>query len=236
MEPLQLVQMPQVPVWLGVVNVIGDVLWLVAYILAIRKGFQEKTYAVPMLCIALNLSWELIYAAIFRFPVDIIAYLRWAWLLADLVIAYQLFRYGRQQQTTPVMVKYFYPVAVVSFISAFIGQLTYHFTFGDTWGMSNAYLINLVMSMLFIAMFFGRNGSSGQSMGTAWTKMLGTGILSVGSCFTITNWLQSSFLVYLFVTIFILDVIYLVLLYADKRLHATQAKIPAVAAASPAAD
>jgi hypothetical protein len=36
--------MAQVPLWLGAVNVIGDVLWIIAYILAIRKGFQEKTY------------------------------------------------------------------------------------------------------------------------------------------------------------------------------------------------
>jgi len=36
--------------------VIGDVLWIIAYILAIRKGFQEKTYGIPMMCIALNLS------------------------------------------------------------------------------------------------------------------------------------------------------------------------------------
>ena len=52
-----LVQMAQVPLWLGAVNVIGDVLWIIAYILAIRKGFQEKTYGIPMMCIALNLSW-----------------------------------------------------------------------------------------------------------------------------------------------------------------------------------
>jgi hypothetical protein len=89
------------------------------------------------------------------------------------------------------------------------------------------------MSMLFIFMFFGRGGSSGQSLGTAWCKMLGTGILSVGSCFTITNWLQSSFLVYLFVTIFILDVIYLMLLYADKQ-PGERAKIAGIETASPA--
>ncbi len=223
--------MAQVPVWLGVVNVIGDVLWIIAYIFAIWKGFKEKTYGIPMLCIALNLSWELIYAAIFRFPNDIIADLRWAWLLLDLVIAYQLFRYGPKWQTTPLMTKYFYPVAVITFVSTFAGQLTFHYTFGDTWGMSNAYLINLVMSMLFIWMFFSRGGSMGQSLGTAWCKMLGTGILSVGSCFTITNWLQSSFLVYLFVTIFILDVIYILLLYADMR-PGEAAKIAGIATAS----
>ncbi len=230
-----LVQIAQVPVWLGVVNVIGDVLWIIAYILAIRKGFQEKTYGFPMMCIALNLSWELIYAAIFRFPNDIIAYLRWGWLLADFVIAYQLLRYGRDWQTTPLMKKYFYSITVITFVSTFLGQLTFHYTFGDTWGMSNAYLINLVMSMLFIFMFFGRGGSSGQSLGTAWCKMLGTGILSVGSCFTITNWLQSSFLVYLFVTIFFLDVMYILLLYADKR-PGEESKIAGIATVSHAAD
>jgi hypothetical protein len=234
--PNHLAQIAQVPVWLGVVNVIGDVLWIIAYILAIRKGFQEKTYGFPMLCIALNLSWELIYAAIFRFPDSIIDYLRWAWLLLDIVIAYQLVRYGRKWQNTPLMVKYFYPVAVILFVSTFLGQLAFHYSFGDTWGMTDAYLINLIMSMLFIWMFFGRGGAAGQSLGVAWTKMLGTGILSAASCFTITNWLQSCFLVYLFISIFILDVIYILLLHADLRKGVDPAKIAGIATAAPAAD
>ncbi len=90
--PYRLVQFTGVPVWLGVVNVLGDVLWLVAYILIIRQGFKDRTYGVPMLCVALNFSWEFIYAVQFPFPNKIIETLRWTWLLTDAVIVYQFFQ------------------------------------------------------------------------------------------------------------------------------------------------
>lgn len=213
---------------LGILNVLGDVLWIVAYVLTIRKGFQDRTYGIPMLCIALNLSWEFIYAAIFPFKQSmIIELLRWAWFILDLVIAYQLFRYGRAWQSTPLTRRFFYPVAIATFISTFVGQLTYHYTLGDPWGITNAYLINLVMSVLFVWMCLHRPGEKGLSIGAAWAKMLGTGVLSLGSCLMITDWLKSSFMVYLYVTIFIFDALYIILLYDDKRQRASQTRIGA---------
>ncbi len=216
--PHALVQLSQVPQWLGIVNIIGDVLWIVAYVLTIRKGFTDRTYGLPMLCIALNFTWEFIYAVIFAFPNTIIQVLRWIWLIADIVIVYQLFRYGRAWQTVPLIRKYFYPLCVAMFVFAYVGQLTFHYSFADQWGMQDAYMINLVMSILFVGMYFGRPGEKGLSIGAAWAKMLGTGILSVGSCFMPV----SSFLVFLFVTIFLFDVAYIVLLYQHPSSLAAQ--------------
>ena len=236
MMPLNSGQTLDLSQLLGILNVLGDGLWIVAYILTIRKGFQDRTYGIPMLCIALNLTWEFIYSAIFPFKKSmIIELLRWAWFILDLVIAYQLFRYGRRWQSTPLMRKFFYPVTLAMFASTFVGQLTYHYTFGDTWGTTNAYLINLVMSMLFVWICLHRPGEKGLSIGAAWAKMLGTGVLSFGSCLMITDWLKSSFLVYLFVTIFIFDVIYIVLLYENKHSLASQTRIDTTVPSSLAA-
>lgn len=233
---IQLGHLAQVPIWLGIINILGDVLWIIAYILTIRKGFQDKTYGIPMLCIALNLSWEFIYAAIFTYPNNIIQILRWIWFITDCVIAYQLFRYGRAWQTIPLIRKYFYPLCVLMFLSAYVGQLTFHYSLADQWGMLDAYMINLVMSMLFVWMYFGRPAEKGLSIGAAWAKMLGTGILSVGSCFMITDWLKSSFLVYLFITIFVFDVAYIALLYYDRYSLSAQARRQATVPGSLAID
>jgi len=215
--PYRLVQLSGgVPVWLGVVNILGDLLWLVAYILIIRQGFKDRTYGVPMLCIALNFTWEFIYAVDFPFPVHLVEILRWAWLLCDVVIVYQLFRYGRDHQNIPPIKQYFYPFCVAMFVSAYLGQLSFHYTFGDKWGVHDAYMINLVMSILFVFMYFGRTRGQGLSLGAAWAKMLGTGILSAGSMFMIKDWLRNSFMVYLYLTIFIFDVVYLALLYRTR--------------------
>src|SRR5271156_3317602 len=115
--PYRLVQLSGgVPVWLGVVNILGDLLWLVAYILIIRQGFKDRTYGVPMLCIALNFTWEFIYAVDFPFPVHLVEILRWAWLLCDVVIVYQLFRYGRDHQNIPPIKQYLYPFCVAMLV------------------------------------------------------------------------------------------------------------------------
>jgi hypothetical protein len=214
--PYTLIQVNGVPIWLGIANVVGDVLWIIAYMLIIREGFRTRTYGIPMLCIGLNFTWELLYAINFPFPNTIIEMLRWAWLVLDMVIVYQLFRFGRNAQTIPLIRQYFIPICVAMFASTFIGQLAFHYTFKDSYGATDAYMINLVMSMLFIFLYFGRRAGAGLSVGAAWAKMLGTGILSLGSCFMIKDWLKASFMVYLFVTIFVLDVIYIALLYRAR--------------------
>jgi hypothetical protein len=224
--PYRLVQfVAGVPIWVGVVNVLGDVLWLVAYILIIRQGFKDRTYGVPMLCVALNFTWEFIYAVQFPFPITIIEALRWAWLLTDAVIVYQLFRYGRDSQTVPLIKQYFFPIAIAMFASTYIAQLTFHYSYSliDNWGGLDAYMINLVMSILFVFLYFSRPGLQGISLGAAWAKMLGTGVLSLGSCFLITDWVKSGFMVYLFLTIFVIDVTYIVLLYRARAAAAGRA-------------
>jgi hypothetical protein len=220
--PYSLIELSGVPIWLAVANVLGDVLWIVAYILIIRQGFKDRTYGLPMVCIALNFTWEFIYAVDYPFPAHSIELLRWAWLLCDVVIVYQLFRYGRESQNIPLIKQYFYPICVAMFASAYLGQLTFHYGFKDQYGIHDAYMINLVMSILFVSMYFGRPLGQGLSVGAAWAKMLGTGILSVASCFMIKDWLKSSFMVYLYVTIFILDLTYIALLYRGRAAAAEQ--------------
>ena len=36
--------------------------WTMVYIAAIRVGFRDKTYAMPMAALGLNIAWEWIYA------------------------------------------------------------------------------------------------------------------------------------------------------------------------------
>jgi hypothetical protein len=75
----------------------GDLLWLLAYILIIRKGFQDRTYGVPLLALALNFTWEFLYTI--QFPPSDWPHivLRWSWLLADMVIRLQEHRVLRDR-------------------------------------------------------------------------------------------------------------------------------------------
>ena len=43
----------------------GSIFWLIAYVLMIRKGFQDSTYGILLLAIMLNFTWEIIYTTIY---------------------------------------------------------------------------------------------------------------------------------------------------------------------------
>ena len=167
----------RLPIWFGIANILSaTVLWIVAYVLIIRQGFKDRTYGIPMLCIALNFTWEFIYAVDFPFPQN--AGRNSALGLAALRHCHRLpvLRYGREGQTIPPLKRYCYPICIAMFISAYVGQLAFHYSLHDKYGVQeDAYMINLVMSMLFVSMYFARPRGEGLSVGAAWAKMLGTG-------------------------------------------------------------
>jgi hypothetical protein len=42
-------------------TLLSGVAWTVVYVVAIRIGFQQRTYAIPAVALALNIAWESIY-------------------------------------------------------------------------------------------------------------------------------------------------------------------------------
>jgi hypothetical protein len=204
-----------------IVTVTGDLLWLLAYTLTIRVGFQQKAFGIPSLAICFNFSWEFIYVVLEPSQNSLKYYLDLSWLITDSVIVYQLFRYGKDLQRVPQMKKYFYPAMIVTMAFCFIGQLAYHREYlgSDPYGYQAAYNINLLMSILFIFLYFERQGLRGLSYGAAWAKMLGTGVLSLGTFISfLHDKVQAPYMEFLFVTIFICDLFYIYLL------HSTQAQ------------
>jgi len=79
-------------------TLLSGVAWTVVYIVSIRVGFTQKTYAIPLAALALNIAWESIYA-VNGLITDrsVQTYINLAWGLADVVIVYTFFRYGREE-------------------------------------------------------------------------------------------------------------------------------------------
>src|SRR5659263_565954 len=89
--------------------------------------------------------------------------------------------------------------------------------FNDWQGAYAAFGQNLVMSILFIVMLFNRNDLRGQSMFIALFKMLGTAISSL-AFYLYQPISQGSFILpFLFVSIFIYDLIYVILIHQKSR-------------------
>ncbi len=228
----------------------GDLLWAIVYIIAIVIGQRQRTYAVPMVAIGLNVTWEVLHTAIYppALFANLIANL--IWLAFDLLIVIQLIRFGRDRQSNDVVRRFFGGVVVGMLGLALVGHATFyrHVTsnaiFPDTDGVVSAFVINLVMSVLFIAFYFERPSGEGISRPIAWLKMFGTAAISAANVIAFetiprvryevqmrkegtAEWVdlgsigsqtvRPGFLYFLFVAILIFDIVYIILLYRRPR-------------------
>lgn len=227
----------------------GGLCWLVTYIDAIRVSAREKVTTIPFVAVALNLTWEVVHSVVYPPPRQIDLVTNFAWLGLDLLILIQVFQYGRARQTIPE-VKRFWPLVVLAtLVLAFEGHVTFHrhvtanSIFPDESGAIPAFIINLVMSVLFISMYFQRTDGCGLSKRVAWGKFLGTACYSLGNTLILQRipevtylvkvkeagsdqWFDAGqvgnttihpgFLYFLFIGITIFDLIYLMVLYRGR--------------------
>ena len=175
-------------------TLLSGVAWAVVYVVAIRIGFQQRTYAIPAVALALSIAWESTYAGrgLAISDPSVQTFINVAWGFADMVIVYTFLRYGRRELPSFVSRPMFVTCTVLIFAAAYVIQWLFIVEFG--WGEApkySAFLQNLFMSGLFIAMFVARQGPRGQSIVIAVAKWIGTlaptiafGILA-GSAFVI---------------------------------------------------
>jgi hypothetical protein len=203
-------------------TLLSGVAWTVVYVVAIRIGFQQRTYAIPAVALALNIAWESIYGIRgLATDTSVQTFVNLAWAAADVVIVYTYLRYGQRELPEFVSRPMFLVWSLLIFATAYIVQWLFIVEFG--WAEApkySAFLQNLLMSGLFIAMFVARQGSRGQSIVIAVAKWIGTlaptivfGILA-GSAFVLGVGLLCS----------VFDLAYLgLLLWARRNLPLDQA-------------
>jgi hypothetical protein len=141
---------------------LSGIAWTIVYIVSIRIGFTQKTYAMPIAALGLNIAWEWIYSIY-----DLTsapgpqAYINLVWALADVVILFTFFRYGRAEFPSFVTRPLFIAWGVAILGTSVAIQLLFIREFGlvDMRAAAySAFLQNLLMSGLFIAIFGGAPG------------------------------------------------------------------------------
>ncbi|MCU1583474.1 MAG: hypothetical protein JWM49_30 [Microbacteriaceae bacterium] len=155
---------------------LSGIAWTIVYIDSIRVGFRQRTYAMPVAALGLNIAWESTYA-IHGLTTGISAQgvINVVWALADLVIVYTFFRFGRSELPKFVSKPMFVGWGVLVFAASFAVQWLFigHFDWMKA-AQYSAFLQNLLMSGLFIALFVARRGSRGQTLLIAIAKWIGT--------------------------------------------------------------
>ena len=215
--------------WYNAFGAAGCALWIVAYILFIRQGWKDRTYGVPMAAICLNITWE---AVTFTgpAPVPLWKWIEGAWLFIDVIILWQLWIHGKSTMLRPSLQRYHHLVIVGMLALATGFHLTWRTFWDDELLFVNAFIINLIMSVLFISLALARPTLSGLTIPGAWCKFLGT-ILTGVQCLVFLpkvmhereSW---AFLWYLVVAIAICDALYLFVLYHLRRITARVGTTP----------
>jgi hypothetical protein len=211
-----------------ILTVISGVCWTIVYIEGIRLGFRDKSYAIPFFALALNFAWESLYTWFgFRTNgVTVQNIFNAVWFMFDIGILYTYFRFGRKyfrsgwRDPRPSGDGIFVAWSMLGLVAAFALEYAFirEFGVGKAAGYS-AFLQNLLMSILFIAMLVQRGNRDGQSLSIAVNKWIGTlaptilyGLIGEGS------FPRGSFLILvagMLCTVF--DLIYIQMLVGLKR-------------------
>ncbi len=195
--------------------IVGGIFWSLTYILIIRRGFKDKTYGMPLAALCANISWEAIFSFIHpHSPPQL--YINYIWFLLDVIIVLQFLKFGKSE-FPKFSINQFYYAFLMALITAFFLVLFITYEFNDFKGAYSAFGQNLMMSILFITMLLSRNDLRGQSFYIALFKMLGTGISSLAFYLYQPIAQGSLLLSFLFVSIFIYDLIYLCLIYQKMQ-------------------
>jgi hypothetical protein len=166
-----------------ILTVVSGVCWTIVYIEGIRLGFRDKSYAIPFYALALNFAWESLYTFFgFRMNgVTVQNIFNAVWFLFDVGILYTYFKFGRKyfqrpwKEPSTFADGTFVAWSLLVLVSAFAIEYAFIREFGVAKGAGySAFIQNLLMSVLFIAMLVQRGNREGQSLSIAVNKWLGT--------------------------------------------------------------
>lgn len=157
-------------------TLVSGIAWTAVYAEAIRIGFAQRTYAMPVAALTLNIAWEWLYALVglsegggVQTAVNVV------WGLADVLILVTFLRFGYAEFSPQLGRAAFWTGSMVLLGASAAVQLLFLAEFGDRLApVYSAFLQNLLMSGLFVAMFLSRGGPRGQSLVIAVAKWLGT--------------------------------------------------------------
>jgi hypothetical protein len=187
----------------------GYILWLAFGIAIIRRGFLDKRCGYPMGALCLGLPWEFMFSFI-EPQIHVMTVFNRSWLILDIIILIQFIKYEKREFPTNLTPCLFLPTLIVSFCLSFSGLVCFTYQFGDLTGIYSAFIIQLVVSILFISMLIGRNSLDGQSLYAGLLRLTGT------LCFDVISYLhdpQAKFLNFIYIASFIFDIIYCFLVY-----------------------
>ena len=189
----------------------SGIFWIITYACVIRQGLLDRTYAMPFLALAMNITWEFLFTFVYPSVGGIMQEsINAIWFAADVAIIAVFLKYWRSDYPMSLPESYVWPMFAFAFVMVTPVMVATVSVFGrDDGSVYTAFVDNLIMSALFLGMLLRRGNRRGQSMWIAWGKLLGTLTASVSQYLYDPGnvlWLV------IYIEILILDLVYVILL------------------------
>ena len=171
---------------------LGCLLWIVVYYVTIRNIFRKKFIEVPFITVCGNIAWEFLWSWVFITNMG--SLLAWGyriWFFMDCVIVYGLFLYGHKQISIPSLSKNSFWI-IIGGIAAWFFMLYFYIDIYDApiskMGAYSGFLLNVLISALYIPQFLRLNTKALFSLTIAWCKGIGTLLISVFCFLHFNDW------------------------------------------------
>ncbi len=194
---------------------VGCLGWVVAYVAIVRNAWRNRFLEIPAGAVVANVAWEFVWG--FLFPNELGRFFSWGyriWFFFDLAIVWCLFKWGAKQADTPELAALFRPACAFGIAAWAVG--VYFFVHGgyDTgYGAVSGYILNTMMSALYCVIILRHGRLYDFSLVVAWSKMLGTALLTV---FNFVVKPDYHYLLSLCLATLVLDLVYIALFYAIR--------------------
>lgn len=187
--------------------------WTTAYVVIIRRSLADGVCGMPLIPLAINLSWEFIFGFIVpdKPPAN---WVNIACFLADLGIVAAYLRHGRRHWPSLLPAWSFLPGSFAVLVLAFAGVMAATWQLKDWTGSYTGWGDNFLIFCAWLAMLLRRRDTRGQSMYIAVPAFFGS-LLPMPLEWRITG---PNLLIYYFDAGFVLvGSLYIVLLYRQFK-------------------
>lgn len=198
---------------------VGCLGWVVAYIAVLGNVRKYRFVEIPAGAVVANVAWEFVWGFMYRTDMGLLFVWGYRiWFFLDIFIVYMLFKYGWKQLDSTLLKPLFRPGAAFGIVAW--GVALYYFVgegYDTGYGAISGYILNVMMSALYIVLIVKHADKIESFSGVvAWSKMLGTALLSV---FNFIVRPDDYLLMTLYTVTFVLDVLYIVIYQSLSSRH-----------------
>jgi len=156
------------------ISVLGCFLfWLAAYTLIIKRGFQDKTFGMPIAALCANIAWETLFSNIYIPDYLLVRIGNSLWVIFDLLILITALKYGPGDFSQPLIKRFLRPLIFLGVFLTIFLCIPFVNVYQDTQGYLLGWIAAFMMSILFIAMLIRRDSIQGQSFYIGLAMLLG---------------------------------------------------------------